>query len=134
MWKIILKECMIVMLLPMSNNISKPIQLMFNNLLVHMYKQLHLLKFLGEMPLRHIWWRRVSLTEKMSLKHTWQKKNIDADDKFEILSWWKQNSSRFPIMLCMLRVMFATLVSMVALESAFSTGGRIWTHSKAPLI
>lgn len=41
-------------------------------------------------------------------------KSIDADDKFEIFSWWKQNSSWFPIMSCMLRDILVTTVSMVA--------------------
>nr|KYP42980.1 Putative AC9 transposase [Cajanus cajan] len=50
---------------------------------------------------------------------------IDVDDTFDILVWWKQNSSRFPILSKMVRDILATPVSIVSLESAFSTGGRV---------
>lgn len=51
--------------------------------------------------------------------------NVYADDKFQLLLWWKQNSSRFPILSTMAKDIFATPVSTVASESVFSTGGRV---------
>ncbi|XP_057759636.1 zinc finger BED domain-containing protein RICESLEEPER 2-like [Arachis stenosperma] len=45
--------------------------------------------------------------------------------KFDILNWWKVNSTRFPILGNMAREVLAIPVSTVASESAFSTGGRV---------
>ncbi|XP_055960138.1 zinc finger BED domain-containing protein RICESLEEPER 2-like [Mercurialis annua] len=47
------------------------------------------------------------------------------NDKFDILSWWKFNSQRFPVLSRMARDILAVPVSTVASESAFSTGGRV---------
>lgn len=46
-------------------------------------------------------------------------------DNVVLLAWWKHNSSRFPILSLMAKDVFATPVSTVASESAFSTGGRV---------
>ncbi|KAK9174956.1 hypothetical protein WN944_026960 [Citrus x changshan-huyou] len=44
---------------------------------------------------------------------------------FDILLWWKANSSKYPILSQIARDVLAIPVSTVASESAFSTGGRI---------
>ena len=44
---------------------------------------------------------------------------------FDILVWWKQNSTRYPILSTMVRDVLASPVSTVASESAFSTGSRV---------
>ncbi|KAK8941211.1 hypothetical protein KSP39_PZI009971 [Platanthera zijinensis] len=44
---------------------------------------------------------------------------------FDILNWWKVNSTRFPILSEIARDVLAIPISTVASESAFSTGGRI---------
>ena len=49
---------------------------------------------------------------------------VDAEN-FNILKWWKENSTRYPILATLVRDVLATPVSSVASESAFSTGGRI---------
>lgn len=46
-------------------------------------------------------------------------------EKFNILKWWKENSTCYPILATLVRDVFATHVSSVASESAFSSGGRI---------
>ncbi|CAI0404797.1 unnamed protein product [Linum tenue] len=47
------------------------------------------------------------------------------DGPIEILSWWKANSVRFPILAHMAKDVLAFPVSTVSSESAFSTGGRV---------
>ena len=47
------------------------------------------------------------------------------DDEFDILKWWKVNSSRFPILSQLARDVLAIPISTIASESAFSTGGRV---------
>lgn len=46
-------------------------------------------------------------------------------ENFNILSWWKDNQRRFPILAKMARDVLAIPVTTVASESAFSTGGRV---------
>ncbi|XP_057436087.1 zinc finger BED domain-containing protein RICESLEEPER 2-like [Lotus japonicus] len=48
-----------------------------------------------------------------------------SEEKFDLLLWWKHNSSRLPVLSMMARDVFATPVSTVASESAFSAGGRV---------
>ncbi|XP_028772962.1 zinc finger BED domain-containing protein RICESLEEPER 2-like [Neltuma alba] len=48
-----------------------------------------------------------------------------VDDDFDILAWWRVNSSKYKILSRMARDILAVPVSTVASESAFSTGGRI---------
>jgi hypothetical protein len=47
------------------------------------------------------------------------------DVNFDILLWWKTNSSRYQVLSKMVRNVLAVPVSTVASELAFSTGGRI---------
>jgi hypothetical protein len=45
--------------------------------------------------------------------------------EFDILNWWKVNSSRYPILASIAREVLAIPVSTVASKSAFSAGGRV---------
>ncbi|XP_077246039.1 zinc finger BED domain-containing protein RICESLEEPER 2-like [Tasmannia lanceolata] len=54
-----------------------------------------------------------------------QEENHVDDPKFDILSWWKINSSKYPILSQMARDILSIPVSTVASESAFNTGGRV---------
>jgi hypothetical protein len=47
------------------------------------------------------------------------------DVTFDVLLWWKTNSSRYQVLSKMARDVLAVFVSTVASESAFSTGGCI---------
>ena len=48
---------------------------------------------------------------------------IDSSD-FDVLSWWKGNKGKYPILAKIARDIIAIPVSTVASESAFSAGGR----------
>ncbi|KAK2393240.1 zinc finger BED domain-containing protein RICESLEEPER [Trifolium repens] len=66
-----------------------------------------------------------SIGNKNELEKYLAEDNVDEDDNFNLLLWWKQNCARFPMLSRMARDVFATPVSTVASESAFSTGGRV---------
>ncbi|KAK2384107.1 zinc finger BED domain-containing protein RICESLEEPER [Trifolium repens] len=66
-----------------------------------------------------------SIGNKNELEKYLAEDNVDEDDNFNLLLWWKQNCARFPVLSRMARDVFATPVSTVASESAFSTGGRV---------
>ncbi|KAL9429602.1 hypothetical protein AB3S75_031419 [Citrus x aurantiifolia] len=47
------------------------------------------------------------------------------NESFDVLDWWKVNSSNYPILSYVTRDILAMPVSTMASESAFSTGGRV---------
>lgn len=53
--------------------------------------------------------------------------------QFDILNWWKLNSSKYPILSKMARSVLSVHVSSVSSESAFSTGGRILNSYRSSL-
>ncbi|GKA53405.1 zinc finger BED domain-containing protein RICESLEEPER 2 [Tanacetum coccineum] len=62
---------------------------------------------------------------------------LEDDEDFDILTWWKINSPRFPIVSRMAKDILCIQVSTVASESAFSTSGRVldpYRNSLAPNI
>jgi len=66
-----------------------------------------------------------SIDQKSELEKYLDEANMDGDEKFDVLLWWKKNCLRFPVLSIMARDVFATPVSTVASESAFSTDGRV---------
>ena len=44
---------------------------------------------------------------------------------FDVLAWWKGNSSKYPILSNMARDVLSIPISIVASESTFSAGGRV---------
>jgi hypothetical protein len=55
------------------------------------------------------------------------------DDKLDILGWWKINASKYKIFLKVAQHVLAILISIVASESAFSTGSRILDQFRSSL-
>ena len=50
---------------------------------------------------------------------------VMAGVEYDVLSWWKFNCAKFPVLAEMARDVLAMQVSLVASEIAFSTSGRI---------
>ena len=59
--------------------------------------------------------------------------NDFSDDDFDILQWWRVNSSKYPTLSRMARDVLAVPASSVASESAFSTGSRIISDYRSRL-
>jgi hypothetical protein len=57
----------------------------------------------------------------------------DIEMKLDLLVWWKASDQRFPILSRLVRDVLAIPISSVALESAFSTGGRILDDFRSSL-
>ena len=58
----------------------------------------------------------------------------EKDNNFNLLGWWKNNGSKYPILSYVARDIFAIPVSTVASESAFSTGGRVLDLFRSSLL
>ena len=71
-----------------------------------------------------------SSNDDISSKHDVEKYLTDANEStsnahFDILTWWKLNGHRYPILSQIAKDVLAIPVSTVASESALSTGGRV---------
>ncbi|KAF7129405.1 hypothetical protein RHSIM_Rhsim10G0116200 [Rhododendron simsii] len=66
-----------------------------------------------------------NMASKTELEKYLAETSEDDCDNFDVLRWWKLNSSKYPIVSQMARDVLAIPVSTVASESAFSTGGRV---------
>jgi hypothetical protein len=53
--------------------------------------------------------------------------------EFDILNWWKVNSTKYPTLGLIARDILAMPISTVASESAFSTGGRVLSNYRSSL-
>eukprot|EP00267_Zea_mays_P045151 XP_020397404.1 zinc finger BED domain-containing protein RICESLEEPER 2-like [Zea mays] len=70
---------------------------------------------------------------KSELEKYLAEENEEQTTKFNIMEWWKVNSTRFPILGRLARDVLAIPISTVASESAFSTGGRILDDFRSSL-
>ena len=52
---------------------------------------------------------------------------------FKILDWWKQHARQFPILALIAKDLFASPVSTVAVEQAFSAGGSILDETRSSM-
>uniref|UniRef100_A0ACD5W6V4 Uncharacterized protein n=1 Tax=Avena sativa TaxID=4498 RepID=A0ACD5W6V4_AVESA len=59
--------------------------------------------------------------------------NFIESENFEILTWWKLNAEKYPVLSAMARDFLAVPLSTVSSESAFSCGGRILGDTRASL-
>ena len=72
----------------------------------------------------------IGVREKRDELETYLRESVENPElligmEFDVLSWWRTNSSRFPVLSEIARDVLAMQVSSVASESAFSTSGRI---------
>ncbi|CAN1336552.1 Zinc finger BED domain-containing protein RICESLEEPER 2 [Linum perenne] len=58
---------------------------------------------------------------------------LRRSDDFDILNWWKANSTKYPTLALIARDILAIPVSTVASESAFSAGGRLISTQRSRL-
>jgi hypothetical protein len=70
---------------------------------------------------------------KSELEKYLAEENEEHTTKFNIMEWWKVNSTRFPILGRLARDVLAIPISTVASESAFSTGGCILDDFRSSL-
>jgi hypothetical protein len=52
---------------------------------------------------------------------------------FDILNWWKVNSTKFPVLAQIARIVLAIPITTVVFESAFSIGGRVLDSFRSSL-
>ncbi|KAJ3688033.1 hypothetical protein LUZ61_017197 [Rhynchospora tenuis] len=59
--------------------------------------------------------------------------HASVDEEFDILTWWKMQVPKYPILSRLARDILAVPISTVASESAFSTSGRVLSPSRSNL-
>ncbi|KAL0712787.1 hypothetical protein Bca4012_019765 [Brassica carinata] len=72
----------------------------------------------------------IGVREKKDELETYLKESVETPDlmfvtEYDILSWWRKNSAKFPILSEIARDVLALQVSSVASESAFSTSSQL---------
>ena len=58
---------------------------------------------------------------------------IEEFENLDLLAWWKEKESQFPILAAMARDLFTVQASTVASESAFSLSGRVISERRSKL-
>ena len=66
----------------------------------------------------------------MYLKENVEIPNLIAGSEYDVLSFWRFNSAKYPVLSVLARDVLAMQVSSVASESVFSTSGRILDPSR----
>jgi len=77
--------------------------------------------------------RRRNNSQPKSEIDAYLEENFIESEDFEILTWWKSNAEKFPVLSAMARDFLAVPLSTVSSESAFSCGGRILGDTRASL-
>jgi hypothetical protein len=72
--------------------------------------------------------------QSLSLSDTYlEEEFVRRDERFEILSWWRINANKYPVLSAMARDLLTIPLSIVPSESAFSTGGRILAGNRSSM-
>ncbi|KAL6184294.1 hypothetical protein ACLB2K_045697 [Fragaria x ananassa] len=58
---------------------------------------------------------------------------MDDDNQFNVLGWWKTNHTLYPVLSLMARDLLSVPTSTVASEAALSAGGRVVSEKRAAL-
>ncbi|KAL0439263.1 UNVERIFIED_CONTAM: Zinc finger BED domain-containing protein DAYSLEEPER [Sesamum latifolium] len=77
---------------------------------------------------------RVSNNQKSEFESYLEEARFSRAETFNILDWWKTNSSRLPLLAKIARDILAVPATTVASESAFSIGGRVIDESRTCLL
>ncbi|KAL6850133.1 hypothetical protein ACP4OV_020760 [Aristida adscensionis] len=77
--------------------------------------------------------RRGSRVLRSELDAYLEEEHVRKDEKFEILTWWKTNANKYPVLSTMARDFLAIPLSTVSSESAFSCGGRILGDTRSSM-
>jgi len=77
--------------------------------------------------------RRGTRIEKSELDAYLEEPLVRPDERFEILTWWKTNSNKYPVLSAMARDFLAIPLSTVSSESAFSLSGRILSDNQSSM-
>ena len=67
------------------------------------------------------------------LRESVENPELMAGMEYDVLSYWRSNAARFPVLLEIARDVLAMQVSSVASESAFSTSGRMLSPHRSCL-
>ncbi|WJZ84094.1 hypothetical protein VitviT2T_003718 [Vitis vinifera] len=59
--------------------------------------------------------------------------SFEDDEDFDILIWWKSQQHKYPVLSIIARDVLTVPVSTVALEAAFSAGGRVVSDKRYSL-
>ncbi|RVW95282.1 Zinc finger BED domain-containing protein RICESLEEPER 2 [Vitis vinifera] len=70
---------------------------------------------------------------KSELDYYLEESILPRNSNFDVLSWWKTNGIKYPTLQMTVRDIYAIPVSIVASESAFSTGGRVVSKHRTRL-
>nr|CAN83599.1 hypothetical protein VITISV_015691 [Vitis vinifera] len=70
---------------------------------------------------------------KSELDYYLEESILPRTSNFDVLSWWKTNGIKYPTLQMIVRDIYAILVSTVASESAFSTGGKVVSKHRSRL-
>jgi len=77
--------------------------------------------------------RRGTRIEKSELDAYLEEPLVRSDERFEILTWWKTNSNKYPVLSAMAHDFLAIPLSTVSSESAFSLSGRILSDNRSSM-
>jgi hAT family C-terminal dimerisation region len=58
---------------------------------------------------------------------------VEDESSFDVLKWWTQNCSKYPVLSKLARDVFCIPITIVASESTFSAGGQVFDDYRSSL-